>query len=317
MTSEMTDEDQLYHEAFDLLMHLRGDPGNQVLHDRADKWRALGPAHQRVWSRAAGIDFMSRQIVRARHPQPVEKRRLSRRSVFLGGAAATLAAASAAIALPPLLLRARADHLTASGEMQNLRLADGSTVTLGPDSAIRTKFGDTSRQVELLKGMAYFDVAPDAAKPFRVSAGPVSISVLGTSFDLSMDAGIVSLAVDHGVVEAVSRDMNDPQRLMAGDWISVEEGTGEINRGKRDTSLVASWRHGTLLVENETVAAVVDRIARWQRAHVVIADPALGSRRVSGVYNLDQPESALKAVIAPYGGNLRRLSPWALIISRR
>ncbi|WBU60431.1 FecR family protein [Paracoccus albus] len=315
MTSDKAQVDQMYREAFELLTRLRDDPGNPALHICADSWRGRGTMYQQVWTRAAGIDFMSRQIVRARQPPTVAKRRLSRRSLFLGGTAATLAAACGTLFLPPLMLRATADHLTTKGEIRNLQLSDGSAVALGPDSAIRVRIDDSTRQVDLLKGMAYFDVAPDPAKPFTVMAGAVSVQVLGTSFDLSIDADSVSVSVERGIVETMSNDMPVPERLIAGDWIAFTEGETPTIRGKREASTIASWRNGMVQVENETVATVVARIARWHDARVVIADPSLRNRRVSGVYNLSQPEAALRAVVAPFGSNVRRISPLMLVIS--
>lgn len=315
MNSDNTDVDQMYREAFELLMHLRSDPGNPEFHEHADSWRGRGSVHQQVWTRAAGIDFMSRQIVRARQPRAVEKRLRSRRSMLLGGTAATLAAACGAIVVPQVLLRAKADYLTSKGEIRNLQLTDGSTVTLGPDSAIRVQISDAGRRVELLQGMAYFDVAPDPTKPFSVNAGHVLVRVLGTSFDLSRDADSVSVSVEHGIVETGSAEMPVPERLTAGEWVVLQEGSAPTMRGRRDASDIASWRNGIIQVENETVAAVVARIARWHDARVVIADPSLRKRRVSGVYNLNQPEAALRAVVAPFGSKVRSISPLLLIIS--
>jgi transmembrane sensor len=36
---------------------------------------------------------------------------------------------------------------------------------------------------------------------------------------------------------------------------------------------------------------------------------------VSGVYNLDDPIAALRAVVAPFSGSVRRLTPYVLIVS--
>uniref|UniRef100_UPI001C302E07 FecR family protein n=1 Tax=Stenotrophomonas sp. GbtcB23 TaxID=2824768 RepID=UPI001C302E07 len=76
---------------------------------------------------------------------------------------------------------------TAIGELQRIDLADGSVVTLGPDSAIAHTFTQEFRHIELLQGMAFFSVAPDKVRPFRVQAEGLIATVLGTAFDVNID----------------------------------------------------------------------------------------------------------------------------------
>ncbi|VFR17547.1 Iron siderophore sensor protein [plant metagenome] len=217
---------------------------------------------------------------------------------------------------PGFLLRTQADHLTAAGEMRRISLSDGSKVTLGPDSAIRSAMNVDGRRVELLAGMAYFEVEPDSVRPFQVVAGDMTVTVVGTAFDLSMDADTTSVAVDHGLVD-VRIDTSAPgENLGAGQWLSFDQGTGTVERGVREPAQVAAWRDGVLVAQGETVAAVVARIARWQAARVVIADPGLGNQRISGVYNLDKPLNALRAVVGPHGGKVHEVTSWLTVISR-
>ncbi len=55
-------------------------------------------------------------------------------------------------------------------ELRSLTLEDGTQVRLGPESALGVDFTAGERRVRLLKGEAFFDVVPNAARPFRVAA---------------------------------------------------------------------------------------------------------------------------------------------------
>lgn len=316
MTAAETQEDRLFREAFDLIIRLKGEPDDQAVRQQVLQWRNISAAHETVWAQATRIDRLSKTALINISASERPRRRLSRRDMILLGGGAAMAAAVSAAVLPTALLRFRAEHLTAKAEMREIRLSDGSVVTLGPDSAIRSSFRPDQRHVELLEGMAYFDVTPDAKRPFRVSAEDMTLSVLGTAFDIGLEAGNVSVAVSHGRVEVVPFADQRPERLVAGQWLSANPKRGLVTRGERQSETVADWRNGLLNVENENVATVIARIARWQSRRTLIADASLGREKISGTFHLDRPVEAIRAAVQPHGGHVRAVSPWLLVISR-
>ena len=74
---------------------------------------------------------------------------------------------------------------TPRGGQYEVILADGTKVWLNSASSLSypTTFTGKNRQV-LLKGEAYFEVAEDKNKPFKVSVADVQVEVLGTHFDV-------------------------------------------------------------------------------------------------------------------------------------
>ena len=65
-----------------------------------------------------------------------------------------LAACLLAVAVPSLLVRLEADYLTTTAQSRLVTLEDGTTVYLAADSAIKTEFSASRRQVRLLAGEA-------------------------------------------------------------------------------------------------------------------------------------------------------------------
>lgn len=311
MTEQAPDDEMLFEQALDLIIRLQNDPASPVTRELIRRWRARGPDYEAAWAEAAEIHGMAGKVLVDQ--RAAEDSAISRRGVLLGGAALALAAGTGAMVGPGLLLRARADHITSTAELRRVPLADGSIATLGPDSAIRAAFTPQRRDTELLAGMAFFEVAPDPARPFRVAVDGFEATALGTAFEVSRDAGYVTVSVDSGVVQA-STPANS-ETLAAGDWLTLEEATNGVERGARDPGQVAAWRDGVIVADREAVASVVARIARWQAGRVVIADQTLGAQRISGVFDLGNPISALRAVIQPHGGRVRQFSPWLTVIS--
>ncbi len=193
---------------------------------------------------------------------------------------------------------------------------DGSTVRLGPDSAVAVDYDGDGRTVRLLAGQALFDVTPDPARPFRVAAGEVTATVLGTSVDVRMIGGATSVAVRHGHVR-VEDGGAAPARghdLRAGDWMRVDA-RHEVEAGMMAPELVGSWGNGEVLAENRSIASVIDEVRPWFGGRIVVTDPALAARPVTGIYSLGDPAQALSMIVKPYGGRVRHVTPWLLVVS--
>ena len=170
MDDTLSKSEKLFEEALDIVIRIQDDPENPVTHELISRWRARGPDHETAWREAMEIYGMTGKVMKdQRRAQTAPK--LSRRTVLTGGAAGLAIVAAGTLFGPQLILQAQADYMTASGEIENIGLPDGSQVTLGPDSAIRLQFDLALRRVELLAGMAFFDVIPDAARPFSVETG--------------------------------------------------------------------------------------------------------------------------------------------------
>ncbi len=242
---------------------------------------------------------------------------ISRRSFVIGGAAGLGLIGAGALTLPPLIRRVKADHITTTAEIRRIDLPDGSKATIGPDSALAIAYGKTRRHMDLLAGMAYFEVAHDPSRPFAVTSDSLVATALGTAFDVSNDARFVSVSVAHGEVQVRARETepSGAEKLAAGQWLTLAPATRRFTRGTRETFQIAAWRSGMIVTENETVAAVVAKIARWQPGHVVVADPGLGARVVSGVFDLSDPVRALDAVVRPFGARVREIGSFLTVIS--
>ena len=74
-----------------------------------------------------------------------------------------------------------------AGEHLRVLLADGSAVTLNACSELRypERFARRRREVRLVRGEAFFEVAHDASAPFTVETDDVSVEVLGTKFNVN------------------------------------------------------------------------------------------------------------------------------------
>lgn len=312
---ENSDEfDRLVSEAIDIVIRMQNDPANPVPVEMARSWRARSQRHEAIWSRVSGIHGASGQLL---EEQRRSQRNVTRRNLIGGALAVAGVAGLGSLTIPGALVRAQADHVTGTGEIRRIELPDGSMATLGPQSAIAMTLTRTERRVELLMGMCFFDVARDRARPFIATADGVEARALGTAFELSSDADIVSMAVAEGTVEAAAPGTAPAlhEMLTSGEWLSYDPASATVTRGRREPGEVAGWRDSTIVADRETVTALVARISRWIPGTVVSAHPSIGAQRVSGLYDLRDPLAALEAVVQPTGARVRRLSSGLTVIS--
>lgn len=317
MTEKMSQHDKLFEEAFDLIIRLHGDPANPAARELADQWRAISTQHQVVWAEAIKLHKMTGKMVQARSEAALQPRGFTRRHFLLGSSIAVAATAAGVIILPGVLLQSKASHLTATAEIQPVSLDDGSQIILGPDSAIVTHYTPNERHIELLQGMAWFDVAEDIRRPFFARVEGLQVTTRKGAFDLSSDAGLLTAAVERDVAEiaTVGLPLSLNESLGAGHWLTLNDKGEQIKRGVRSVQQLASWRSGMLVADDEPLAAVVARIARWIPGKVVVASRELGAQRISGVYNLANPQRALSLAIQSSAGKTRQITPWLTVIS--
>jgi transmembrane sensor len=191
-----------------------------------------------------------------------------------------------------LLLRAEAR--TGTAERRTIALADGSKIELGPRSAIATNFGDGKREVALLAGEAWFDVAPDADRPFSVSVGGGAVTALGTAFNISTDRTRTEITV----VEHRVRVASDGPAVIVGEGeqSAFSPGIPAVAPYPVKLDHVTAWRRGKLIFDDKPLSEVVAVLGHYHSGYILIVDSTIRGRRVSGVFDADQPLAAIQAI---------------------
>lgn len=93
-------------------------------------------------------------------------------------------------------------------------LPDGTIATINNQSQLQYPVQFTGKREVQLNGEAFFNVTPNAAKPFIISAGPVRIKVIGTSFNVRKGTDSIEVVVKTGIVRMLTN--KDSITLKAG-----------------------------------------------------------------------------------------------------
>ncbi|MGH6860329.1 MAG: FecR family protein [Phyllobacterium sp.] len=256
-------------------------------------WLASDPLHRVEYERLEAVwstlDRMPDPRTRHRNgAAPVVSRRF-----FLGGAA--LAAAGGIVALSGLPDFVTSDHHTGTSELKTVTLADGSTVQLDAASALSVDFSPSSRSLVLQRGRAFFKVARDPARPFIVAAGTGSTTAMGTEFVVHMTREEVTVAVQESAVSVAASAAGTPASVDAGETVSYGPGgLGAV--GKTLLESETAWRRGKLIFEDQPLGRVIADVNRYRTGTIRITDARLLDLRVSGIFDIGNPDGVLDAI---------------------
>jgi transmembrane sensor len=321
LVQDESDKQHALEEAMDWLLRLRDEPECPQTNLALKTWLMHSERNRAAWQSALktwalmgevepGYKHLWQQQAASVVPLP------RRRGRIAGAVFALAATITLVLAAPSLLVWWQADFRTGTGESRVVTLADGTQVNLSGGSAIDVDLTPEGRRVHLLVGQAFFDVTHDSSRPFTVDAGNAKVVVLGTAFDVALDDDATTVQLARGVVGISGDGANRAVSEMAPGDVALVDDMGTITRSTVPVNEIGTWRNGLLFVNDVTIDGVVSRLQRYHPAWISVPDRALGRKRVTGLYDLRDPDRALNALVQPYGGKVRGVSGYARIVSR-
>ncbi len=300
-----------------------------------DVWLNADPRHRGAYIRAraqwADLDRLAALHGPASSAATGERRlRISRRELLAAGVAA-MAVVSGGLSW--MVLRGgRERYASGIGEVRRIALEDGSTLLLNTDSEATVWLSEHSRNIQLIRGEALFEVAHDKERPFFVHVNDIVVRAVGTAFAVRLEAAQIDVTVTEGVVEVTEpaaepgpaqpgpRGSRSETRRLAANERAVITRAGapqvqSITPAEADRRL--AWRQGMVSFDGESLQTAVAEINRHNRRQILVDDPALGAKPIVGVFRATDPGGfsvaaalALKASVIP-DGDVIRLRPAA------
>ncbi|SKA07455.1 ferric-dicitrate binding protein FerR, regulates iron transport through sigma-19 [Chitinophaga eiseniae] len=197
---------------------------------------------------------------------------------------------------------------TTTGRPDSVLLADGSKIYLNKHASVKypAAFTGKGREVQLIAGEAFFDIATNPVHPFTVVSGPAQIHVLGTSFNVKAANTTIQVYVLSGSV-AVAHQQHS-LRLQAGQGASCNTRTGEI---KADTSAgnnQLAWRTRELQFTDTSLQAVCEALSDAYGVTMVL-DPGISKeRKLNANFNNKSLPDILQTLTALYDYQFEQLN---------
>lgn len=155
------------------------------------------------------------------------------------------------------------------GGQYQITLIDGTKVWLNAASALKypTRFDGDERKVEL-SGEAYFEVARDKKKPFKVISDGQEIEVLGTHFNINAysDESATKTTLIEGSVKVFRAATGSYKILNPGQQAVLSQSALNVNAV--DTEEAIAWKEGYFIFENDNLKTLMRKLERWYDVEV-------------------------------------------------
>ena len=185
---------------------------------------------------------------------------------------------------------------TNAGNQYRLILPDGSRVWLNAESSVKfpVNFGSRERNVEIT-GEAYFEIAPDAGRPFMVHYRDIEVQVLGTSFNVNAytDESVVAATLVEGAVKVVHG--SDHSVLAPGQQVQVSGKNMQV-MSDVNTSEIVAWKNDEFYFRRADIRSIMRQLARWYNIKVDYEGQGVGALFYARIPRSAPLSEALKAL---------------------
>lgn len=154
------------------------------------------------------------------------------------------------------------------GGQYRVDLPDGSKVWLNAESSLRypLTFDHNERKVTLT-GEAYFEIAKDKNRPFKVVTGTQTVEVLGTHFNVSAyqndDETKTTLLEGSVRITKNNGTGNDQTVVLRPDEEAINYNAKPLQVRQVDAEQSVAWKNGNFIFEHEDISSIMKKIARW------------------------------------------------------
>jgi transmembrane sensor len=307
--------DSAAKEAIDWEVKFRSGEITQAECEAFAQWRDSDPAHRDAWThlqdrldRLRPLQAASGAAVRRALDQPSRsRRRLAKAGAGLAVAALTVAGLRRLVGG----LSLDADYQNRNTAPQRIALDDSVSATAGADA--RVYLGDRARgEVFLAAGQIAIDGSKRHDRSIVVATrdGVVSAQYARLSVDVLSRHTVV--AVQGGDALLTGRG---GVRERASDGSAWSLSPNGITRMPETSADIFSWTRGRLVVLDRAVPDVLETLGRYFKGYIHFPGDAL-SRRVSGIFPLDDVETSLHQLAESMGFTLNIYRNVLVIASR-
>jgi transmembrane sensor len=230
-----------------------------------------------------------------------------------------------------IVAQGKSELVVPLGSRANFTLADGTVVTLNAGSTLRTdyRFGIKERIVEL-EGEGYFKVAKDLTKPFIVKTSYLTVTALGTEFnvkaypvDMTIETTLVNGSVKIEPNSEVGKGditilhpnqkltfykedsrIEDNSTMPAGksqpgiNPVTVQStaSAGKVVKENVNIEPVVSWKENRWIFENQSLSQIAIDLERKYDVRIVFKSERLKSYRFTGIIVAEPIEQVLEVM---------------------
>lgn len=298
---ELWQATSLHENTADWIMRSRAEPLETDA--PVDDWLAEDDAHIEAYAEGLLIWEQLGQVAPDWPSERVLRKRRFNLSVIMSLAMVVLCALGIGFGYTSYMFPT---YSTKLGEQRTVHLSDGSSVMLNTSSMLKVHYKGGVRRVDLVRGEAFFDVAPNKLRPFIVEAGGEYVKAVGTSFIVRSDKSGMEVTLLSGLVD-VGRGhfTTSPEKsLVPGDRFRRTATSAVMDRPRLET--ITAWRNGEIVLNEMPVDKAIAEMNRYSKTPIVLKSRTAGDKKISGIVRIDEPDVFVATVAGVYGLKVTR-----------
>lgn len=266
-----------------------------------DQWRMADPSHEKqylnskkLWEESQAIQAVSTVDTDAAWNRFQRRLQQPQKTAFNWRVAAmVLLIAGAAWSAWWYRSYSAVQQIATTDSIARQVLPDGSAITLNKTSGI-TWSRKQKRQVTL-HGEAFFNITRDTSLPFVVTAGKLTITVLGTSFNVRQTEDSTEVIVTTGKVKVDNG--NSSTILLPGDKIIAYDSAATMQKGTESDRLYLYYQQQQFSCDNTPLWKLTEALEKAYNRQITIANPAIRDLRLNAVFQ-QEPLDRILAIVA-------------------
>lgn len=213
-----------------------------------------------------------------------------------------------------------------------MALPDGSRAELKDESRVLVQYSAWERRVRLTSGEAHFTVWKDAARPFVVEVGGVSVVAVGTSFSVRWEDRDVEVLVTSGTVRVEGAPVNAEratavpqpevsagQRIvvshaMDGDAAALASAIEHVTPAEMARSL--AWLTPRLQFHETPLQEAIEQFNALNRHQIVLGDSALAGLSVGGTFRPDNVDAFVRLLEVTFRIRAEKRSDYETVLRK-
>lgn len=174
--------------------------------------------------------------------------------------------------------------VTPQGSEYWMTFEDGTIVHLNYNTTLMypPHFSPVSRTV-YLDGEAYFKVAKDNQRPFRVVTANGVVKEYGTSFNVNTYMpGCTKVVLVEGSVSVSTNEGTEERMIQPGELAVLRSASADIQVNKVDMEPYIAWNSGRFVFDNCSLESLMEVISHWYNKQVVFEAEEIKRMRFTG-----------------------------------
>lgn len=259
-----------------------------------------------------------RQAIRRPQPAPALRVQRPRAWRVVGSLLLVLLVLGAGFWLWPAAGFGQKQYATGAGQQRTVQLPDGSVVVLNGNSRLTTAASWNAQKPRevWLEGEAFFRVSHLTRVPnlpvaqatgnakFVVHAGELSVSVLGTTFNvINRPRGIHKVTLNSGkvLVEHPTLLGHDELLMAPGELVEYAPSSRSLAKRSVEPERFSAWVNNSLEFDHTPMPEIIQLFHDTYGLELVVADPALLRQTVTGSMPSKSADILLKAIAKSLG----------------